>query len=70
MQDLMHDPVYKDFVFLGWQDEMQARIAAEKQAEIEKQVRIVAEKQAKIEAQRAERLAAQLRALGIEPDAH
>jgi hypothetical protein len=48
-------------VFLGWQDEIQARIAAEQRADAK------ALEQQQAEA-RAERLAAQLRALGIDPD--
>jgi hypothetical protein len=65
MQDLMHDPVYKDFVFLDWQRERQQAALEIYQTKSELQ-------QFKFEAQqsllRAERLAAQLRALGIDPD--
>jgi hypothetical protein len=93
MRDLMHDPVYKDFVFLNWQRERQQAALEIYQAELkihqtesELQQAKLETKQVKSELQQAElkihqtkselqqsllqkeRLAAQLRALGIDPD--
>ncbi len=48
--------------------ERQQKELAQQQAELERQQKELAQQQAELERQRAERLAAQLRALGIEPE--
>jgi len=63
LEAMMQDPVYRKFVFPDWQAETQARIAAEQQLVVKMQAQQQAEA-------RAERLASQLLALGIDPDVH
>ncbi len=82
LKTLIKDPIYRSFVLLDYQKSLantkrakeeakQAKKEAEQEAqraEQEAKLRLLAEQQAKQEALRAEKLAAKLREMGIDPD--
>lgn len=67
--DLAMDPIYQGFVLPEYQAERAAREREAQRAEWERVAKERETQRAEREAQRAERLAAKLRALGIDPDA-
>jgi Uma2 family endonuclease len=73
--EMIDNLVYQGFVLPGYQEEKQARLKAERQAQIaekkteaEKRARHQAEKQAQQAKQRSQQLADKLRSLGIDPE--
>jgi len=69
MDALVTDPVYQSYVRLEYQRERQRADQEQQRADQERQRADQEQQRADQEQQRAERLAAQLRTLGIDPDA-
>jgi hypothetical protein len=69
LEALIDDPVYQDYVLLDLQQERQRAEQAWQRAEQERQRAEQAERRIQQEQTQVERLTAQLRALGIDPDA-